>query len=377
MVNLAPQINALLICDKSYKSDDIEKLASSSAQAIALQTSTWIDEDSDYPLESVDVVLLDLSAVMTQSIDPDLLGDIIFSHVPTVLLGDSAAGEYALNSVRAGAMDWLIHDHLDVRPLYNVLELAMMGYSRHRDLIISHARYKDVVEDQSEYICRFLPDFTITFANQSYTEYVNKSSAMIEGLSLLDITPMQERDGFQQKILSLTPEFPIASYDRKIVIEGDVYWQHWSDKAFFDSNGVMLEIQSIGVDITERRSAEQEALDSSARFHSLFKYAPVMMCELDSDGLIENINEKCVEVLGYKPDEVIGKYGFRYLEKSSRSPLASAIPNLSSDGWIKDIHCTLVTSDLRHIQVKFSATAQFDIDKNVTGVLIIMVENNH
>ena len=273
MDNVVP-INVLLICSESYNTDNVQRLACSSTRAISLQTLLWTDEDGDYPLESVDVVLLDLHGVMAQSVDPDLLGDTVFSHVPTVLLGDSSVGEYALESIRAGAMDWLIHGHLDIRPLHNVLELAMKGYSRHRDLVVSHARYRDVVEDQSEYICRYLPDFTITFANQSYTEYVNKSSAMIEGLSLLDITPAPERDGFQQKILSLTPEFPVASYDRKVVIEGDVYWQHWSDKAFFDSNGVMIEIQSIGVDVTERRSAEQEALDGKARFQALFKHAP-------------------------------------------------------------------------------------------------------
>lgn len=374
MDNAAP-IKVLLICSEDYDVNSIERLTTASKQALTLQTVLWTDEDGDYPLESVDVVLLDLHGVLSQSVDPELLGDTIYSHVPTVLLGDSTVGEYALDNIRTGAMDWLIHGHLDVRPLYSVLELAMMGYSRHRDLIVSHARYKDVVEDQSEFICRFLPDFTITFANQSYTQYVNKSSAMIEGLSVLDITPTHERHAFQQKILALTPQRPIASYDRKIIIEGDVYWQHWTDKAFFDSNGVMIEIQSIGVDVTERRSAEQEALDSNARFHSLFKHAPIMMCELDRNGVIENINEKCVEVLGHSSSDVVGQKGFRYLGLPSRRKVTDSIPKLQSDGWIRDIRCKLFTADDRTIDVSFSATAQIDTDKKITGLLVMLVEN--
>ncbi|MFK7861207.1 MAG: PAS domain-containing protein [Granulosicoccus sp.] len=369
-------IRTLLIHDVHYNTGYLQKLASTSNRKITLTTTTWMGEEHAYPIESVDVVLLDLHAVIGQSVDPDLLGDAMFARVPTVLVGDSSIGECALQGMRAGAMDWLVHGHMKTRPLYNVLEFAMRAYSRQRDLVMSHARYRDVVEDQSEFICRFLPDFTITFANKPYTRYVSKTSNTIEGTSLLDITPIHEREGFRKKIFSLTPQFPVTSYDRSVVIDGDIYWQQWSDKAFFDSNGVMIEVQSIGKDITERKSAEQHALDSNARFQTLFKHSPVMMCELGRDGTIVSINDRCVELLGYAPTEILGQNGYRYMDSLSRRNLADSVQKLRNDGWISGLHCNLVTAKKDHIPVNFSATANVDNEKNITGCLVVLVENH-
>jgi two-component system cell cycle sensor histidine kinase/response regulator CckA len=39
----------------------------------------------------------------------------------------------------------------------------------------SAARYRAVVESQSELICRYLPDGTITFANGAYCRYFSKT----------------------------------------------------------------------------------------------------------------------------------------------------------------------------------------------------------
>jgi len=371
----ARPIRALLIHGESCNPFLLQRLADSSSQDIILSTSCWAGEEHPYPIDTVDVVLLDVHAVIKHSVDPDYLCDAMFVHVPTVLLGDSSIGECALQCMRAGAMDWLICGHMEARPLGDALEFAMMSYSRQRDLVISHARYRAVVEDQSEFICRFLPDFTITFANKSYAEYVGQSPGTIEGMSLIDITPVQEREGFKKKIQLLTPQFPVASYDRSVVIDGDVYWQQWSDKAFFDSNGVMIEVQSIGKDITERRCAEQQALESNARFHSLFKHSPVMMCELGNDGAIVSINDKCIDLLGYKPREILGQSGYRYLDRTSRRNLADKIHKLQNDGWISDVHCNVLTAQNDHIPVNFSATAHMDERRKITGLLVVMVEN--
>lgn len=369
-------IRALLICTADYNTNHINALARTASRPITLQIFHWQGEEYDYPIDTIDVVMLDLGGLVSLDVDPELLSDTLFTRVPTILLAASSFGESALQGIRAGAMDWLIHGHMEIRPFSNVLEMAMTAYSRQRELIVSHARYRDVVEDQSEYICRFLPDFTITFANKSYTAYVNQSSAMLEGVSLLDITPVQERDIFREKIATLSPESPVASYDRKVVIDGDVYWQHWSDKAFFDSNGALMEVQSIGLDVTERRSAEQEARDSSARFQSLFKHAPVMMCELDRRGFVVNVNDKCVEVLGYTSGGFVGQHGYCFTDRASRKAVSECLPQLKRDGWVRDIPCTLLTNNGRCVPAIFSATAQVDSTNTIIGLLVVLVPVN-
>ena len=39
--------------------------------------------------------------------------------------------------------------------------------------------------------------------------------------------------------------------------DGTIRWYHWTDRAFFDESGTIVEFQSVGHDIHERRLAER------------------------------------------------------------------------------------------------------------------------
>ena len=45
--------------------------------------------------------------------------------------------------------------------------------------------------------------------------------------------------------------------------DGEIRWQHWRDRGFFDEHGRVVEYQAVGHDITERKHAE-EAMQSLA-----------------------------------------------------------------------------------------------------------------
>jgi signal transduction histidine kinase len=50
---------------------------------------------------------------------------------------------------------------------------------------------------------------------------------------------------------------------------GEVRWQHWSDRAIFDTAGRIIEYQSVGRDITERRRMEQALEESNKKLNLL------------------------------------------------------------------------------------------------------------
>jgi len=51
--------------------------------------------------------------------------------------------------------------------------------------------------------------------------------------------------------------------------DGTVGWQRWTDRAFFDTSGRLVEYQSVGHDITERKLSEQELRASRERLGRL------------------------------------------------------------------------------------------------------------
>jgi len=55
------------------------------------------------------------------------------------------------------------------------------------NLCASEKRYKAIVEDQVELICRFSPDGILTFVNKAYCDYFNKSYDDLIGTSFIDL----------------------------------------------------------------------------------------------------------------------------------------------------------------------------------------------
>jgi len=53
----------------------------------------------------------------------------------------------------------------------------------------SEARYRAIVEEQTDLICRFLPDTTLTFVNEAYCRYFNVKAENVLGRSFLIFVP--------------------------------------------------------------------------------------------------------------------------------------------------------------------------------------------
>jgi PAS domain S-box-containing protein len=129
----------------------------------------------------------------------------------------------------------------------------------------SEERYHNVVEDQNEYICRFLPDGTHIFVNDAYCRYFDKKREEIIGRRFRPILHPEDRENIVQHIASITTEHPVRDIDQRIIMpDGSTRWQRWSDRGIFDPDGRVVEYQSVGRDITDRKLAE-EALALASR----------------------------------------------------------------------------------------------------------------
>lgn len=123
----------------------------------------------------------------------------------------------------------------------------------------SEKRYRAIVETQTELICRFLPDGTLTFVNEAYCRYFDKKQQDLVGRSFLNLIPEEDREYVCEKFNALTPDNPTATYEHRVMtIDGDVRWMRWVDQAIFSNNTQLIEFQSVGWDITERKNIEEE-----------------------------------------------------------------------------------------------------------------------
>jgi len=174
----------------------------------------------------------------------------------------------------------------------------------------SEERYRTVVEYQTDLICRFLPDGTLTFVNQAYCLYHGQQREELIGHSFMPLVLPEDREKVAQHLASFSREKPVATIDhRAVVAGGKVRWQQWINRPIFDEQGNVTEFQAVGHDITKRvRSEEERARAEEALRESEEKYRSLIEQSNDAIYLLyenrfEIINPRFAELFGIAPEE--------------------------------------------------------------------------
>ena len=150
------------------------------------------------------------------------------------------------------------HEELEHRVQERTAELKAMNELL-RD---SERRYRSIVEDQLEYIVRWHDDGVRTFVNDSYCRSRNASREELIGTSFMHSIVEQDREALNRTLAKVSVDNPVSISEQRIVRpDGNVVWERWSNRALFDEEGKLIEFQSLGIDVTERRKQEKQAQD--------------------------------------------------------------------------------------------------------------------
>lgn len=122
----------------------------------------------------------------------------------------------------------------------------------------SEERYRDLVESQTDFVCRFLPDTTLTFVNEAYCGFCARERQDLLGTKLLELMPEKSRELIASSVSAAASSNEPCSWECEVPHQdGSPAWQRWTCHAILDSEGRLLEFQAVGHDNTDRELAEQ------------------------------------------------------------------------------------------------------------------------
>ena len=145
------------------------------------------------------------------------------------------------------------------RELHSAISIALYKHAIEHRLKKSEARYRAVVEDQTELISRYRPDYVLTFVNEAHCRYFSKTRQELLGHSFMPLLPEKDQERVAKHLATFSLQNPVGVIEHRAVLPGgEIRWQQWSDRAIFDDEGRLIEFQSVGRDITALKQAEKE-----------------------------------------------------------------------------------------------------------------------
>lgn len=177
--------------------------------------------------------------------------------------------------------------HIYDSPFYDVdgsllvLELLIDITERKRveeALGLSEARYRAIVEDQTELICRWSANGQLTFVNEKLCCFFKKKSEDLLGRSFIPLLFKDDRKKTGELIASLNLQNPVVTDEHRVLMpDGRIRWLQWSYRAVSNKWGQIVEFQGVGRDITKRKIAEEDLETERKRLFNLLDKLPAQV----------------------------------------------------------------------------------------------------
>lgn len=277
----------------------------------------------------------------------------------------------------------------------------------------SEARYRRVVEDQTELIVRCLPDGTRTFVNDAYCRYSGVTTPdTILGTSFFPCIPEDEREIVYRKYALLTPENPVETEEHRVFTpDGSLRWHRWTDRGIFDADGNLVEIQAVGRDITEEREAQDLLRRSEENYRRLYSALPVAVWETDFSKVIAELlrrgldtpekiiaaveenavvffecarfaeartaNDAALAMAGVAtPREVFGWMTERYTPEAARAYIRAAASLILGDARVVDIELPMRTPDGERIDLlqRLARLPNWNVEPRLIAITLDVTE---
>lgn len=291
-----------------------ESILLNSREDISVTVIGSLSEATEYCKKSrFDATLLDLTLLDSSGLETVRIAREHWPDMPIVVLTGIDDEGVGVEAVRMGVQDYLVkgrtdgrsiiravryaierkrleeelrkaHDELEQRVKERTAELAdalvaLQDQMEEREkiqkaLIESELKYRELVENANSIIMRYNVDGTITFFNEFAQKFFGFSEKEIIGRNIIGtIIPRTDPAGHDlEAIVSKIRKNPNAYQNfesENICKDGRRVWINWANKPIKDINGRVVEVLSVGNDITYRKQAEAKIQEYDKQLRSL------------------------------------------------------------------------------------------------------------
>ena len=228
--------------------------------------------------------------------------------------------------------------------------------------------YQKVIESTQDMIAVVDRHYKYILANKGFLKYRGLNKEQVIGRSVQEVLGKDVFEKVVKKNLDTCFQGEVVQYEMKYIYpqlgERDLLVQYFPLESPKGINRVVSVIR----DITDRKQMERALRESEQRFRSLVETTSDWVWEVDQHGFYTYASPKVKELLGYNPEEVIGKKPFDFMPLEEANRIAKLFGDaVKSRKPFTGLENANVHKDGRRIVLETSGVPIFEKDGNFTG----------
>jgi PAS domain S-box-containing protein len=208
-----------------------------------------------------------------------------------------------------------------------------------KDILLS------IIEDTPALICRFQYNGRIIFTNKSFCDYLDKTKDQLTGKKIISVFPKKnilKLEDAIKNIKNTNSEIIFITTDKSSLKKEKQY--KWIVKPYLKKSKIEG-YQITGAEQPKKKLKNENGLttekyktafqNSEERFKSLFESTSDWIWEINLEGIHTYSNPIIESILGYSPDEIIGKNTFSLIHNEDKAKVESTFESCINEkkGW--------------------------------------------
>jgi len=242
-------------------------------------------------------------------------------------------------------------------------------------LIESENRFKSIFNNAAVGIDVLNRDLKFIQLNDRLAEMFGYETNELIGKSILDVTFEDYYEITFKNLDNLVKNnLELYSLEKKYKKkDGTVFWGEVSASSIRDEKDDFQYIIGVIVDITERKKSEEKLRESEEKYSRIVNTANEGIWAVDEDHITTFVNPRMAKMLGYSPDEMIGRRFEDFVFKEDLPELSDRM-KLRREGMSEVYERRYIKKNGEELYAIVSATPLFDKHGNFKGSFVMITD---
>jgi PAS domain S-box-containing protein len=334
-----PAISILCVDDEPFFLDSFKQILEREPGFSIKTCSTGEDALESLNSDFFDVIISDYAI-------PDIDGITLLKEVRArgysglfIIVTGKHRAHIAIDALNNGANYYFQKGGEAVQDIPQLVEFIRSGVEKARAESTPQeydTKYRSIIENHPDLLCRFKPGGTITFVNDAYWHFMGIPRDTCIGGNFLSVIPPAERKIVETQLHSLSPVKPGVVVEHPIIKgNGSTSRLQWNYRAVFNATSTVAEYQTAGRDIssliqnTGVLEVEKKSIAKADPIPSLATPSPISSDEwkslaetirtlenpvfaIDRSGVVIAWNAAMEQLTGINEKEMLGKGKYAY-----------------------------------------------------------------